>query len=122
MLVSGKLLKGEHRGHDLGLGLRIPFEQRDLRAVRKVKGVGQPARMAEQAVGEILHGSLILLQVLRPGAAPVGRIHPAQERWNHLPQLRQHHLGIGACLREWMGPHPEQQRFVGLASAIDAHV
>ncbi len=54
--------------------------------------------------------------------APVLPVDPLEERRDHQPQLLQHHLGVAPHLGQRVGPHPQQQRLVGLARPVDPDV
>ena len=62
-----------------------------------------------------------LRQVVRPDPAAVGQVDAAQERRDDLAQLDEHVSDL-ARLGQRVGAQAQQQRFVGLAGAVDPDV
>ena len=103
------------RGEHLVLAVGIPVEQRDVG-----RGLGFVGREdARDEVGGVVAG---LREVRRPRLAPVGAVDAHEERRDDLAELLEHQLGVQAGFGQRVGAHAEQQRFVGLAGAVDADV
>ena len=99
---------------DLGVGVEVDqLHRRDLVG----RFVGR-----EERVGELGHAVTGGGQVLAPGHATVFEVDPLQERRDDLAQLGEHEVGVGLGLGQRVGSHPQQQRLVGLAGAVDADV
>ena len=62
-----------------------------------------------------------LRQVVRPDPVAVGQVDAAQERRDDLAQLNEHVSDL-ARLGQRVGAQAQQQRFVGLAGAVDPDV
>ena len=73
-------------------------------------------------MGKSLHRVAGGTQVPAPGHSPVLEVQPLQERGDDLAQLHEHHVGVGADLRQRVGSHPQEQVLVALAAAVDADV
>ena len=107
----------EHRRDHLGLAVRVEVHQLD-----RVVGDRPSHRVAEDTARDVLHGAPIVGQVARGEPAAVGQVHPLEERGDHLAQFGEHHVGVETGLRKGMGPHPQEQRLVGLACAVDTDI
>ncbi len=116
-LVLGLVHVGvEHRRDELDLAVGVEVDEPDQR--RRIGG--RP--LGEEAPGDVVHGVAGAAQVGAPGHAAVVEVDALEERRDHLAQLAQHEVGVGAGLGQRMGPHAQQQLLVALAGAVDADV
>src|SRR5438477_2955463 len=72
--------------------------------------------------GRTLAGLPAAAQVLDPGAAAVGTLHPRDEARDDLAELLEDHLPVLAGLRQRRGRHSQQQLLIGLAGGEDPDV
>ena len=100
------------RSH-LELGVGIPVHQGHLGP--RLRGEREPG-------GEFLHARRRLGEVVAPGPAPLGQVHPADEGGDDPAQLGQHPVAVLARLPQRVGSHPQEERLVGLAAGVDAQV
>ena len=99
----------------LHLAVRIPVGERDLGP-----GLGLDAL---QHAGRDRRGGLgVLGEIARPDAAPLRPLEALQEGGDDLAQLDEHEIGVVADFPQRVRAHAEQERFVALAGAEDAHV
>ena len=94
----GRVQRGRHHFH---LAVGIEVHERDL--VSRFAG-----RRAGKSFSHLAHRLAGLGQVRRPDTSPLGEVHAAEERRNHLAKLDEHHVGLVTNLGEWMGSHAQQ--------------
>ena len=120
-----------HALHELGLG-KVRVRVAD-RCEQLVFGITIPVdklnrrrmldrRATEQRLDEFGGAFAGGGEIVRPSAAAVGNVDPAQKARNDLAQFVQHQVGVLPGLGQWMGTHPQQQSLEGLAAAVDADV
>ena len=115
----------EHGGHDLDLGVGVPIEQGDLGVVARREPTS-PAAPSSAPSSPNRASARSACRCSFPGTgqarAPVLDVDPLHPGGDHLAQLGQHQVGVVAGFGERVGPHPDQERFVGLAAGVDAQV
>ena len=102
--------------NQLHLGIRVEVREVDDR--RRPDGLVR----RKELVGQFLESFAALGSEAAGRLAAVREVDTPQKRRDDLAELAQHHLGVRTGLRQWMCPHPHQQRLIGLTGPVDAEV
>ena len=103
------------RSEQLVFAVRVEVDERHL-------GGRLGFNDAEVLVDEVGGVRCVVGEVLAPASASLGHVDAPQECGDHLAQLGEHHVGVRASFGQRVGTHAQEQRFVALSGAVDAHV